>query len=135
MEPSKVQPPRRSDRDGSVLVRLRDATADAHRLVEPRLFPAALADRSSYARMLQALLALHEPSEAQLRCTVGLPALGIDLSSRRKSPRLRADLAALGVTVRVSPGIPRPVDGDDLPRALGAFYVLEGSTLGGRVLL
>jgi heme oxygenase len=127
-----------------MLMRLRDETAEAHHRVEARLFPAALADRSSYAAMLQVLLALHEPREAQLRGVVGLPALGIDLSARQKAPRLRADLAGLGAAPALVPAArlasaaepaPATVDESDLPRALGTFYVLEGSTLGGRVLL
>jgi heme oxygenase len=121
-----------------MLVRLRAETAEAHRRVEARLFPAALADRSSYAAMLQVLLALHEPREAQFRGAVGLSALGIDLSARQKSPRLRADLAGLQADrAGLADPVPAPVavDTGDLHRTLGTFYVLEGSTLGGRVLL
>lgn len=117
--------------------------------METRLFPAALADRTAYAAMLRVLLALHEPREAQLRRTPGLPALGIDLAGRRKSPRLRADLTALGTAPAPESSAGSESAGsesagsesggsgaaDDLPAALGTFYVLEGSTLGGRVLL
>src|SRR5690242_6464402 len=81
----------------ALLVRLRAATADSHRRVEGRLFPSAVADRPSYTTMLQVLLALHEPWEARLAAVPGFPALGVDLRSRRKAPRLRADLAALQV--------------------------------------
>lgn len=120
--------------DAELLVRLRDTTADAHRRVEARLFPSGLADEASYRTMLQVLLALHEPLETRLATVAGFAALGVDPAARRKSPRLRADLAAMGVA---SPDVPKrpapPVD--DLATALGVFYVLEGSTLGGRVLM
>lgn len=133
--------------DAPLLVRLRRATADAHQRVERRLFPAALADRVSYAAMLRVLLALHEPIETRLSIVPGLPALGIDPAQRRKAPRLRADLTGLGLDVPPAPHLiaadavaiggtlPKALGAFGLPEALGAFYVLEGSTLGGRVLL
>jgi heme oxygenase len=138
-------PVRTSDGPGSVvLTRLRSSTADAHRRVEARLFPSALTGRAAYTGMLQVLLALHEPHEKRFGDLGGFDVLGIDLPARRKAPQLRADLVALH-------GAEPPVHGrsraplgslpnddppnDDLMAALGAFYVLEGSTLGGRVLL
>jgi heme oxygenase len=137
MQAAKVRANGRAVADGradELLVRLRRATAAAHRGVEARLFPAGLQDRASYVAMLQVLLALHEPVEGWLAKLPGLPALGIDPAERRKAPRLRADLAALGVD---EPPAARPACGGTsaMPEALGAIYVLEGSTLGGRVLL
>jgi heme oxygenase len=117
---------------GAVLTRLRRETATAHARVEDRLFPAALASRASYARMLRAMLGLHAPLERQLSSIDGFGALGIDLSSRRKTHRLRADLATLSALDGTTPAVEVRVT--SLPAALGAFYVLEGSTLGGRVL-
>jgi heme oxygenase len=116
----------------AVLLRLRRETATLHRRVENRLFPAALADRVSYAAMLAALLRLHEPLEAQFPTFTGFASLGIDLDVRRKSDRLRRDLTDLTGQQFRSEGLHLPLP--DLAAALGAFYVLEGSTLGGRVL-
>jgi len=47
---------------------------------------------------------------------------------------LRADLAALHVDAATLPRATELPDVHDLGRALGALYVLEGSTLGGQVL-
>src|SRR5215212_1725443 len=120
---------------GAVLTRLRRETADAHARVEDRLFPAALASPTSYARMLRAMLGLHAPLERQFTTIDGFAALGVDLESRRKAHRIRADLDALA-SVTAADGVPADVGVrlDSLSAALGAFYVLEGSTLGGRVL-
>lgn len=121
--------------DRAVLTRLRTATATAHERVENRLFPSALADRASYARMLAALLALHEPLERRFARTPGFADLGVDLPSRRKAGALRADLAALGAPAGPAEDLPAGPAPDGLAGAVGAFYVLEGSTLGGRYLL
>jgi heme oxygenase len=133
-------PVRASDGPGSaVLTRLRSSTADAHRRVEARLFPSALSGRAAYAGMLQVLLALHEPHEKRFGNLDGFDALGVDLPARRKAPQLRADLFALHAAEPPVHGRPTTLlespPNDDLMAALGAFYVLEGSTLGGRVLL
>lgn len=114
----------------SVLASVREKTRRWHRQVEARLLPAALTGVAPYARMLESLLWLHEPWEHRLAL---LPPsrLGLDLGSRRKAPLLRADLAELDVACP-PPGLYRHP-----PRtatALGVLYVLEGSTLGGRVL-
>jgi heme oxygenase len=102
--------------------------------VEARLFPSALDDSASYGAMLQVLLALHEPLETRLAALGGFPALGVDLAGRRKAPHLRADLHVLEVPFPAAPRRSTPPV-HDLATALGAFYVLEGSTLGGRMLL
>lgn len=121
-------------RDAKLLVRLRRSTGDAHRRVEARLFPSGLVDEASYRTMLQVLLALHEPLETRLAAVDGFAALGVDPLAHRKAPRLRADLAALGVATPTAPERAAPPV-EDLATALGVFYVLEGSTLGGRVLM
>lgn len=123
----------RSERPG-LLPALRSRTAESHLRVESRLFPAALESRGRYAGMLAALLALHQPLEAAFRpFRSEFAALGVDLDERGKTAALQSDLARLpGARQLVAPRRP-PLP--DLPTALGAFYVLEGSTLGGRVLL
>jgi len=58
-----------------------------------------------------------------------------DYAERRKTSALAADLAFWGVE-----GVPRLATQDQLPsitnhlEALGALYVMEGSTLGGRII-
>jgi heme oxygenase len=131
-----------SERGLAILARLRASTAPAHEQVESRLFPSALDDLASYRRMLAVLLALHEPLEQHFANQAGFIGVGIDVAERRKSAVLRDDLACLdtllgSATPPLSP-VAEPATATapgSLPAALGAFYVLEGSTLGGRFLL
>lgn len=62
------------------------------------------------------------------------PEWGIDLAAHCRAPALRKDLAALGFD---HAGLPRLVIPPmaDFAAALGALYVLEGSALGGKVIL
>jgi heme oxygenase len=75
-----------------------------------------------------------EDAVAQTRLHEALP----DYEARRKRPLLTRDLIALGLRPDAVESLPRC---EDLPRcpdvaaAFGCVYVLEGATLGGRVLL
>ena len=95
------------------------------RLMETDLTP------ERYARTLAELHALYVPLEAALTRVPGLRDVVPDLDRRFKTASLRADLDALGTP-------PAPVKTvsaiDDVPTALGTLYVLEGSTMGGRLI-
>ncbi len=115
---------------------LREATAVAHErlhsipvfldLAESRL------DRLAYAGLLRRLLGFHAAVEAALAAAPPLAHYGIDLAERRRAPLLRADLTHLGLPAE-APLAPVPAF-PDAAEALGALYVTEGSTLGGRQL-
>lgn len=118
---------------------LRSATRTHHERLERRL---GLVDPNlGLPRYLQLLIALHgfyAPLEARLRSLPGWDEVGLDIGARcRKHELLRDDLAALGVSrgeVSVLPRcrrLPSPVAA---PEAMGCLYVLEGATLGGRVI-
>ncbi|ADO74763.1 Bacteriophytochrome heme oxygenase BphO [Stigmatella aurantiaca DW4/3-1] len=123
----------------SLLQRLKLETRPHHeraeqavRLMEPALTPAG------YRRHLEALWGLHAPLEERLaeRLTGSMPELRI--GERRKAALLEVDLRALGHDAASLACLPRaaglpPLPG--VPEALGCCYVLEGSTLGGQVLL
>ncbi len=115
---------------------LRAATAEAHeRLHQIPAFQALAEgrlDRAGYARLLRRLLGFHTAIEAGLAAAPTLAPYGIDLAARRRAPLLRADLADLGVPP-IAPLAPVPGFAT-AARALGAVYVTEGSTLGGRQL-
>ncbi len=119
-----------------ILDRLRDETRDLHERVEHRL-PLLDADLTleRYRATLLALHALHAPLERRLAAVPGLDRGGLDLAGRRRAGRLAADLRTLGTPPSLldaeSPHVP---DVADVPLALGALYVLEGSTLGGQLL-
>jgi heme oxygenase len=118
--------------------RLRARTAPLHGQSERLLgLPGAITGRADYAAWLGRFLGLYEPLEQRLTGFTEWPALGIDLASRALTQGLAADLAALGA----DPNDPPRAAASDLPplpslaHAMGALYVLEGSALGGRIIL
>ncbi len=117
---------------------LRAQTAPLHDQIEALLgLPAAICTRDDYVLWLARFLGLYEPLE---RALAGFPrwdTLGFASPLPRHSAWLAADLVALGADPA---GVPRAPPGmlPDLPtfaHALGTLYVLEGATLGGRVIL
>ncbi len=90
----------------------------------------------SYATMLERLFGFYSVVEPRLLAGAG-QAPGLDLERRVKTPLLIADLRALGRSeselgrLPRSPAVPRL---DGVPRVMGALYVLEGATLGGKVI-
>jgi heme oxygenase len=111
--------------------RLRDATGAAHRRLEDRL---AILDRIATGAGRRELLArfwrLHAEAEAALSPWLA-GVTGLDFEGRRRTEVLRRDLDALGVPL---PGLGAPPSVASRSEALGRMYVLEGSTLGGRVI-
>ncbi len=100
--------------------------------MDPGLTPQA------YRRHLEALHGFYAPMEALLadRLTATMPALRP--AERWKLPLLEEDLRALGHDAASLTRLPRASrlpSLPDVPEALGAFYVLEGATLGGQLLL
>jgi heme oxygenase len=121
---------------GGFRMRLRHSTETLHRRVEKHLdllgrnwTPAA------YCRLLETLRAIYAPIERRLTA-LDWSGSGIDVSARCKSHWLDADLADFGVDVESV-----QMTCTDLPRlesiasGLGTLYVLEGSTLGGQIIL
>lgn len=120
--------------DGSIALALRERTRGVHKrlehalpLTEPDLTVAA------YRVIVEAFYGFYAPLEVHLAAVVGLPIHG-----RTKVWRLRADLRALGASESRVEALPRCASLPDvttLARALGCLYVLEGATLGGRVIV
>ncbi len=110
---------------------LRAATAGEHERVDAAFSRFDLGREHGYRRFLLAQAGGFLPVEAALDAG-GAGALLDDWPARRRSALLRADLAALNVTV------PEPFPAPDFlslkAPTLGAIYVLEGSRLGGAVL-
>ncbi len=116
---------------------LREHTAALHREVEDAVdLPAAVRDRADYLRLLQRLLDLHLPLEQRLdddAWSARWVALDVDLEAHRRAPLLQDDLRGLGLAPVAGRAPVPPVT--SFAGALGAWYVLEGSAVGGRVLL
>ncbi len=118
-------PVRRADGGPNPLLTLRAATADAHRRLDENLVvtrPDLTAD--TYLAFLARMYGIVAPLEDHVAVHVPLD----DWDDRRRAWMLRDDLGPLADTAARCPYTPAPADPDE---ALGAAYVLEGSTLGG----
>lgn len=110
---------------------LRDATLDHHREAERHVRVLdADATVATYARFLSRMFGFHAAIESAFANHEALARSGFDALARRKQPLLAADLRALGLDPDLLDRAPLP-DLAPLSRALGAAYVIEGSTLGG----
>jgi len=118
--------------------RLRRATRASHEWLEA-IVDVARATRTpeGYRGLLAAMLGFYDPLEAALG-RLDWTRAGIDLAARRKSHLIEADLATFGLTradiarLPRCPDVPAP---DELPAGFGCLYVVEGATLGGRLIL
>jgi heme oxygenase (biliverdin-IX-beta and delta-forming) len=127
----------RAPRDLSTMGVLREHTASAHERLEERLAEFGwLATRESYTAMIERLYGFYVRAEPALVAR-GSSIPGLDLEQRRKAPLLVADLTALGRSPRELRALPR-VDRvprlDEPARVLGVLYVIEGATLGGKLI-
>ncbi|MBU1374761.1 MAG: biliverdin-producing heme oxygenase [Alphaproteobacteria bacterium] len=111
--------------------RLRDATRVDHDRLEARMdILARIVTAESRRELVERFHGLHAEAEAALAPSLAsLP--GLDFETRRRSVQLAADLATLGGKA-VPPSDAAVPAG--VAEALGRMYVLEGSTLGGRVI-
>jgi heme oxygenase (biliverdin-IX-beta and delta-forming) len=113
--------------------RLRDETRVAHSRLDETL---GLLDRLNSLDQRGRLLAgyhwLHRETEAKIAPFLG-EISDLDFPARRRSSLLAQDLAVLGHPARLDH--PIRLDIHTSGAAFGALYVLEGSTLGGRVIL
>jgi heme oxygenase len=123
-----------------LLVRLKAETAHLHARIEeavPLLRPEL--DREGYRSYLSRLLGYQRPLEARLARFAGAWAdFGIDFAERSKAALLVDDLLALGATEARLAALPEcrvlPASAS-LAEAWGCLYVIEGSTLGGQIIL
>jgi heme oxygenase len=124
--------------NGAVLplsARLKQAVAGIHDEIEAHAaIPDGILSVADYACCLARFYAVFAPVEESLAEFDDWREWGIDLPAHCRTPALRADLAALGFD---HAGLPRIVTPKiaDFAAALGGLYVLEGSALGGKVIL
>jgi heme oxygenase (biliverdin-IX-beta and delta-forming) len=120
----------------SIVALLRSRTQDAHSALEAQL---GLLDQPAstehFAHLLLRFFGFHLVWEKDLQA---FPALAHELKGRSRLQHLRHDLKILGVTDADIDSVPLCGDAHrvakDEASALGSFYVLEGSTLGGQVI-
>lgn len=118
----------------SIRTQLKLQTSDLHRAVEAAVdITAASQSLDAYIQLLKMFWSILQPLESALAVVLeeNLPGY---YPERRRSPGLEEDLAYLGFDRRdLLPGLRPPAIGT-LPDALGALYVVEGSTLGGQII-
>lgn len=120
---------------------LRDRTAALHSRVE-RSIPILHLCQSlaTYRRLLLRLVGFYSVAEIRLS-PFKWDLLGLDFDARRKTPSLQDDLRCLEVqSDEIAAAIKAADAADAFPavrtfeQALGALYVLEGATLGGKII-
>ena len=115
-------------------IRLRAATAEAHEALERDLgWQGRVATLPGYRALLARLRGFHAAYEPAIAAGLADAAF---FEPRRRLAALDADLAALGLDEAARGALPAPAPpafaGEGA--AMGALYVLEGSTLGGIVI-
>ncbi len=110
---------------------LRAATAEAHERLDSLYSQLDLGDPADYATFLTSHAAAFIPAEDALDAA-GAEALVPGWRAGRRSEVLKSDLAALGLPIP-TPAAPPPFETE--AQILGGLYVLEGSRLGGAVLI
>jgi heme oxygenase len=117
----------------TALSQLRAATGGLHQEVERRLdLVRQLSSMARRRRIVERFYGLHAGAELAL-----WPRLvrldGLDLEQRRRTTWLRRDLTSLGSNTDGLPlcAVAPPASAEE---ALGFLYVLEGSTLGGKIV-
>ncbi|WP_432513120.1 biliverdin-producing heme oxygenase [Kineococcus sp. SYSU DK001] len=128
---------RRRDGEGP-LARLRAATARAHHDLDTSL---AVLDRpwdaGGHRRWLELTWGLLAPLERSLAAWARTDPGVLDVASRARADLALADLRALGVPegdLAALPECPGTPAVPDRAAAVGVCYVLDGSTLGGRLI-
>ncbi|MCX4247079.1 biliverdin-producing heme oxygenase [Paraliomyxa miuraensis] len=117
--------------EADIRARLERETRVEHDAIE-RTLAELTGDTLTLARYCHRLVQLHGFHRAVEERLVSVP--GLDLRERRKTPLLESDLVALGIDERywrTCTEIPRL---DTTEERFGCLYVLEGSTLGGRII-
>jgi heme oxygenase len=121
-----------------ILKRLKLATSACHAALEDQL-PLMRSDlsREEYRQFVGRFFGFYAPLEAQLMASNHWQLLEFDYAARQKTPRLEQDLLALGGSAAELAATPRCTNLPDLTapeQLLGCLYVIEGATLGGRII-
>ena len=120
------------------LKNLKEATADMHQALERLPLSASIIDPAVTVTNYQDYLLNMFPIVLDLEQNLYPMLQGIvpDLDQRRKLPLLLQDLKMLDVEVPGMSQLPLTGSGENMhiPFAMGILYVMEGSTLGGRMI-
>lgn len=119
-----------------ILECLRADTRSLHERVEKRVdLPRRCATKQAYRSLLVQMFGLHTAVETVLS-RLDWTNTGIDLAQRRKTHLIRADLTFLdGQDMDSAPSCECVPEVRTLAEGFGCLYVVEGSTLGGQMIL
>lgn len=124
--------------EATLRFRLRDAVAPLHKDVEDRIVPYfSKKEPARYVSFLKKIYGLHLPIEKALE-RIDWAGSGVDFSARRRALLIETDLRDFGLSEGEIARLPLVRDlapYGTIVEGLGALYVLEGSALGGRVIL
>jgi len=110
---------------------LRCETRTEHESVEEAFSaPSSLRDLDAYLRLLERFYRVVDPLEREIEASGAFEALSLNAVGRRRREALARDIAHLGGNLASSP----PEKNSTHGYAIGALYVLEGSTLGGQII-
>ncbi len=118
---------------------VRDATRMVHERLE-RGLPLTKPDltHDEYRVVVEAFYGFYAPLEASLAAMAEVSDGAIPMGGRRKVGLLRLDLRALGSSDAEVEALPVCVSVPEVTtfgRAFGCLYVVEGATLGGRIIV
>jgi heme oxygenase len=121
-----------------ILKRLKLATSASHTTLESQL-PLMKTDLSldNYHQFVSRFFGFYAPLESQLLAAPHWQNLAFDYQARQKTPRLKQDLLSLGSSPESLAVAPQCTDLPEVTtpgHLLGCLYVIEGATLGGRVI-
>jgi len=118
-----------------ILEKLRANTKETHQLLEQSMFPfiESVKDIDSYTLLLHLFYGYYKPLQDQIEQHIDLTILP-SYEASRKVEWIVEDLKTLGQNINDIPVYALPFVIDSHAAAMGALYVTEGSTLGGKVI-
>lgn len=116
-------------------VELKEVTKHEHALLEKQFIERirGVRNHADYGALLIRIYGYYVEIEKKLAQTLASSS-DVEYSSRLKHHLLERDLSTCNVTVGDFPVCNELPQVNSYPSALGALYVLEGSTLGGRII-
>jgi heme oxygenase len=128
----------------NMMEQLRSATHALHEQLDGRMSSHIFVDSfgcEEYRRLLEKFYGFYQPLEQQFDAVARNEAwneVGLDMSERKRTAQLEADLLSLGATEEEIKRLPLYQGFERIlstvPQMLGALYVAEGSTLGGQFI-
>ena len=114
---------------------IKDSTKTVHEDVEQLLLPhlASVQNTADYAAILKMFYGYFLPLEKMIEAFI-TQAILPDMTERRKASAIMHDLSAIGQEVEALSLCTHLPQIENAAQAIGALYVLEGSTLGGKMI-